>query len=696
MSSLRIHPAIGFARVGNSEEYYLGPESMAGMPVAGQTVTGGLPIKPGTESTTITSDDLRDADGKLKRQAARFRIYQYQDTAPAAYPAGASTEVLIGSQVDGKQVADIIWSVHLANKKANCWVLEGKTVGMDGYQNGGVPAIRNAGFSTSTDPSDINRLQRLVIDAGPRALRASSNSRVDFDNRTVASYWNQSAGAISPLPEYPQSFPLSGGGSAPLSGSNAITTLGALTTESNGRLIVLGGYGFACGFDNQGNPDPDALLNDDVDNDNWLDDTADGPVTAVLVFQDGSTRVIPGSAWAVCTDPAYAPQTLNAVSLWDEVYTTWVEQMQLRPALFTDGAYQTSYPPYFGDDVLPVLRAASLQAWNTNLPKRVIAAHANLDALTAAPPPSGFISNLRNPNIAAQFQTGAPLMPLALGDAGNGFLALTTSRYFFLEQWVAGKCVGAPPLPLGPGDTLDKTILFNCLGGRFSPGIDLTFIVRDINLYNRNWRDPAVGTFRINLQPLDYSTAAKDKPFLGVGYIPLRPFAVEPGDLCKFMSIPWHTDYNSCATHLPSPNPGGALTSGNVYGGQVNTTLFWSWPAQRPVAVYTYDDLVANNGNLPPQRYSVRGEGTAAVQQDGGVFNTPAMNVGRYQDRRGILLNWDKIGVVMQAAAIDGYDPAYRADYYLEVSSLFTKDYSNLVEPWPNYVTDQTHPPKDG
>ena len=47
----RVHPAIGIARVGNSEEFYIGPETMAGLPVEGNsTTTGGLPIKPGTES----------------------------------------------------------------------------------------------------------------------------------------------------------------------------------------------------------------------------------------------------------------------------------------------------------------------------------------------------------------------------------------------------------------------------------------------------------------------------------------------------------------------------------------------------------------------------------------------------------------------------------------------------------------------
>ena len=71
-TSLRIHPAIGIARVGTSTDYYLGPETMAGMPQKETKLTGGLPIKKGTESTTITSEDLRE-NGKLKKQGARFK-----------------------------------------------------------------------------------------------------------------------------------------------------------------------------------------------------------------------------------------------------------------------------------------------------------------------------------------------------------------------------------------------------------------------------------------------------------------------------------------------------------------------------------------------------------------------------------------------------------------------------------------------
>ena len=69
-SVFRIHPAIGIARVGNSEDYVISPETLAGMPVEGQgPTTGGLPIRPGTETETVTSRELRDRELLLRMVA---------------------------------------------------------------------------------------------------------------------------------------------------------------------------------------------------------------------------------------------------------------------------------------------------------------------------------------------------------------------------------------------------------------------------------------------------------------------------------------------------------------------------------------------------------------------------------------------------------------------------------------------------
>lgn len=693
-TSLRIHPAIGIARVGNSESYYLGPETMAGMPVGDSTLRGGLPIKPGTENTPINSADLRDDTGRLKRQAARFRIYQYAGgTGPESYPNGGGTEVTIGSGVDGKEVSDIIWTVHLANKKANAWNTEGVPIpvppGLDGFKQNPGPQLRNLGFMGSSDPASPIRLKHLVIDPGPRAIRASAGTSVKFDKGTLANYWDDKTGVIVDLIEYPQSFP---SGEPPVkwapsspSASQAITTLGALFTEPSGRLLVVGGYGKACAFDEQGQLAPYAPLKDDVNNDRWLDDTSDGPVTAVLIFKDGSApRAVDANSWVIATDPAYAPQTTNVVTLWDELYSLWVEEFELQPSLCCGGKYECNFEPYFPRDIKPILTAASLQKWNVSLPGKALTAHDRLGGMQADQLDFMIMNFIREPNNVHSQIIGNTRMPLSLGDSGKNFLTVTTTQYFLLSQWANGTYTSTEPPRPGPGETLDKTILFNCLGGRFSPGIEMTFIVRDPNLYRKDWQCSKAGPFRVNQEALDYRSARRDKPFLGVGYFPLRGDPVQPGDISKLMAIPWHTDYNSCATHP---------VDGEEHKVYVDNLLYASWPAQRPVAVYTFEDLRANRGQLSRQRFSVRGAGTASLT---------AAQVGRYQSRVDMVLNWDRIGVVLQGPAIVGYlNPASAPDgslaydpaFFLEVESRFDTDESNLAEYWRNTVIDRLYLP---
>lgn len=660
----RIHPAINFARVGNSEEYYIAPETAAGVPINGGPTTGGLPIKPGTEADTITSSDVRDAQGAFKRQAARFRVFLYEQEGAEAYPNGGGTEVQIGSTVGGKTVTDIVWTVHLANKKANCYVLENPNLGefdltIAGYENGKLPPLRNASFS-SGDPNDPVRRRALIIDPGPRAIKGASAAPVKFDHGTVASHADAGTGSILPISNYPKSYPSQ---TFPqlFCPSGPIDTLGELRTDAQGRLLVLGGYGRACALEpHGGQPDP---LGDDVDNDGWFDDTSDGPVTAVIVFNDNTTTQAAG-AWVIATDPGYAPQTLNVVSLWDEFFDTWVRNLALVPGLFANGAYNTGYQPSFDDQVHPIFRAAAMQQWNTNLPSRAINGHKMADGITAASDPSKFkmiFNIIRKPGDGDNANTPTK-MPLALGDTGRAFLYPTETQYFFLTQWTNGNATSAPVPALGPGELLDKTVLVNCLGGRFSPGIDMTFIVRQPELYITAWQTSGTGPFRLNPAPLDYGNVNQTVPLLTTGYVPIHSGAsgLEPGDASKFMAIPWHTDYNSCGTHPIDPNTPNSKT------------LYWSWPAQRPYAVYVATDVTGTT--LPPQRYSVRGAGTE---------NPDSAQQGRYQDRLDMVRNWSKIGVILQGTNIDGgtFDP----NVYLEVASLLD-DSGDTVVPWPNFA----------
>ena len=723
----RIHPAIGIARVGNSKDFYIGPETQAGaVDSTGQPIrTAGLPIRKGTEDTPITSSDIRDATGGFKRQAARFKIYQYpEQTGPETYPIGlppaAVQEIKIGSKVGSKTVANIIWTVHVANKKANTFVLVEDAspdatppvyAGICGFNASNLPPIRNwTGPNLPADQktsvlNDPARVKALTIDPGPRSISGSKSAAIAFDRATPASFCNAN-GQVTTLGTYPKSFPADSFSNPAQPGqpgldcpAGPIDTLGELQTDEFGRLLVLGGYGRACGWNPQSKPPvgnlpskaPLPFNDDDVNSDQWFDDASDGPVTAVIVFDDQSVQAVQAGAWVVTTDPAYAPQTLNVVSLFDDIYDSWVRKLNLVPQILdgtTTPACQSgieelpadwftknnrAYKPSFEDQLTPIFRSVALQRWNINLNATPgISGHDAIGKITATTNPAATpiqnLSFIRVPGNTDQqtWDPTNPQMPASLGDANQNFLTVTATQYFFLNQWASppAKPSSYSPPPLGPGERLDKAVLVNCLGGRFSPGIDLTFTVRQPEMYVQNWQTSGTGPFRIKPAPLNYGQLPPGgQPLLTQGYIPLHTgnAGLEPGDISKFMAIPWHTDYNSCATHPTSSNP------------KKNDLLFWSWPAQRPVAVYVAKEVKDNGGlmknGLPMQQWSVRGTGT-------GTSTTPAQDWGRYQEGNVIdmVKNWPKIGIVMNATAIDTpadgapLPPGF-ANYYLEAQS---------------------------
>ena len=93
MASLRIHPAIGVARIGNSDQFFIGPE---------------LPGVPGNwDGAAKQFLPFKDAQGRVLRQAARFRIFRIDESGNAV------KEVTLA---DGVRIE---WRVHVANRKAS-------------------------------------------------------------------------------------------------------------------------------------------------------------------------------------------------------------------------------------------------------------------------------------------------------------------------------------------------------------------------------------------------------------------------------------------------------------------------------------------------------------------------------------------------------------------------------------------------
>ncbi len=123
-----IYPGIGIARVGNSpDEYFIGPEAPGEVP------------QP--------EDGYKDSAGRIKRQAARFRIYGFNEAGEAVREITADD-------------AEITWRVHVANRKAGWYQFQNA---MDLGKYAQTTALRNKTITGS------DRL-KLIIDPGPRSI----------------------------------------------------------------------------------------------------------------------------------------------------------------------------------------------------------------------------------------------------------------------------------------------------------------------------------------------------------------------------------------------------------------------------------------------------------------------------------------------------------------------------------------------
>jgi L-Lysine epsilon oxidase N-terminal len=284
----KIFPAIGIARVGDSDEYYLAPETAGGLPIL---VNGG----------PFTAGDFRSPDGRLRRQGARFAVHR------CPHGGGPSQELRPGEN----GVARVEWTVHLANKKP-IWYQFQTIDGEDGYPSN--HPLRNPGI---TDPAER---MRMVIDPGPRTLTGPGES---------ASFSRDSDSG-----GYPMTFP-----PADLN-PYGIDTLGEIHTDTQGRLVVVGGHG------RSGSMHRPAGIANYANNDGWWDDTSDGTVRATVVLDDGTT-VEAAPSWVIAGPPGYAPQIANLVTLYDTMFDVAVRKMGYRPDMYNGSRWDKDYEPDF-------------------------------------------------------------------------------------------------------------------------------------------------------------------------------------------------------------------------------------------------------------------------------------------------------------------------------------------------------------
>ena len=247
ITTIKIFPSIGIMRLGNSPEYFVGPE-----------IPGVRTPPPG---------GYKDAFCRIKRQAARFRLYGYdKDKKLVKDPAtGKPLEINMNN-------AAVTWRVHLANKKAS-WVNYYKP-----------------GFATTGDRNSdyIGTRSDLEINAGLVPL-SGKNQVAKFDKGEFV---------------------------RPVGGKFTFVkvSLGEMRTDEDGRLLVLGGAGRSEAW-----PGYEQLTNS-YDSPGWFDDVSDGPVTATVTIDGTEIPVDP--AWVICGPPDYAPSLDTVTTLYDALYQT--------------------------------------------------------------------------------------------------------------------------------------------------------------------------------------------------------------------------------------------------------------------------------------------------------------------------------------------------------------------------------------
>ena len=344
----RIHPGIGIARLGNSpDSFCISPEKPAALPI--DCDENGNPLLVGGSEVPVVR--FKDAEGRMKRQAARFQVYVYDDQSPNGRPLKKGDPIEGGGNFG--ELLDIQWQVYIANKKPS-WYQFQQLTGEHGY----LPdhPRRNASI---TEPEA--RL-RLMIDPGPRAVDGTANRRQKIDRH---------GGNI-----FGTTFP-------PELKPNSIDTLGEILTDDSGRLLVLGGHGNSGTFSYEdfGQPRIDNYAN----NDGWFDDTSDGPVMARLVMKSSEVdrlRFIDVEypAWVVVGYPAYAPEILDMITANDVIEDMGVREFATRTDIYgTVGTFDNptqidpldrsallhwqasnlqwnpDYKPWFYRDIWPIL-----------------------------------------------------------------------------------------------------------------------------------------------------------------------------------------------------------------------------------------------------------------------------------------------------------------------------------------------------
>ncbi|WP_093804148.1 LodA/GoxA family CTQ-dependent oxidase [Streptomyces sp. Wb2n-11] len=571
---VKIHPAIGVARVGNSTNTpFIGPES-----------PDQRPLPPGS---------YKDADGRVIKQDARFRLYGYD----------REGKVVRELKLSDDDVQDIRWTVHLANKKAAWYQFH---IPLDIPEAAKLPKEQRGRRNAQVTGQDRHK---LVNDPGLHAIRASMGESAAFDTGKIM---------------------------------DRVVPLGSIRTEPHtGRLLVTGGDGASASWS-------DGSISGVANNDTWYDNVSDGPVTAEITTIQGKTLTADGGAWVVVGPPHYAPGVKSVRTLYDLIDDLLALDTSLLPR--AEAPEEAKIPLSYADDVEPILsRFCQLQWVNHGFATQFghKGPHDFLDPgmRERLSDPGKSNAELRR-QIYVQMRdyerdgTSPVPWPWLYGDAMTSskiasvrqHIMLSPTQDLILQRWALGhftpgsrkSCpdVDTAPLQEQPG-LLDRAALENCAADAFHPGSEVTWPIRHLTMYCEPFR------IKHRTEPeTDYGDVlTHDKVFAENG--PLH--AQGPGDLTRWMAAPWQCDTASCRS-------GYEVRSG--LGPRYSPYLPTFWPAQMPNHVLKRSDfnIVNDTGkSLEERRKAFRNR---AVWLRG--LKTNDMNAQRKQ----MISDWYKVGIV--------------------------------------------------
>lgn len=474
-----IYPPIGVCRVGNSPDgFYIGPE-----------VPDPLPLPPGS---------YRDTKGRLKREAARFRVYGLNATGQAV------------RELTPDSKTKIEWRVTLENQKSSWYEFQ---LALD------IPEAASA-------PPTLLRNATVGVRA---SLNISPGERAITGMKTSGRKYQFADGKFFDKKVY----------------------LGEVRTDEAGRLIVLGGHGVSASHDGTravtfGN------------NDGWHDDTSDGPVMASVTHDGVALDVEP--AWVVCAPPNYGPQQKSVRTMWDLMRDVAVEakhlphpkrasfQNDIRPIFERMTDLQWVNQGFYGGFGFNSPFEFSTRDWLARLNDK---SSGNLEMRRVLK------NNFRHFDVDSNSPVPWPwvygdAMNVPAADTPRQYTQLSTLQLWALDQWAAGefdadydpkaeppRLIDEVPIADQP-DVLTRAAMDFCLADAFHPGCEMTWPMRQKGMY--------MSAFRLLHRPVDDPEPSFGAQLGDDWSLPAGPIngGQSPGSITRWMAIPWQTDTSSC------------------------------------------------------------------------------------------------------------------------------------------------------